>query len=104
MGGVCSRRPIEFARVARPVHLVEGSAKSVGKHSEFFSERRGCCWLTVGSRQHGHTTPPLRELREMAIDLLGFGKPHVADAALDHQRVGEVVDVLAGRRKMGEFP
>ena len=86
------------------MHLVEGSAKSVGKHGEFFSERRRRGRLPVGARQHGHTAPLFRELREVAIDLLGFGKPHVADAALDHQRVGKVVDVLAGRRKMGEFP
>lgn len=62
----------------------------------FLSEgsRRGR--LSVGVRQHGVRCPLLTEICDFSDDLGGFREEDVFEGLLEHEGVGQVIDVFAG--------
>lgn len=72
------------------------AAQPVGEDRELLAERGGGGRLAVGAREHRHLRGVLRERGEVRDHALQRGQPHLLHGALDHQGVGEVVDVLAG--------
>lgn len=63
--------------------------------------RRG--WLAVGARQHRHVGMLVGKRTDRFGDLAHQRQQHVITARAQHQRVGQVVDVLAGAGEVDEL-
>ena len=63
----------------------------------------GVAGWPVGVRQHGHVAQVAGHRGDGFDQGGGPGEPDLLDGALDHQRVGEVVDVLAGAGEVDQL-
>src|SRR5690606_15547845 len=96
MRSVGAGRAVDLAE-----HLVRGDAaglpaQAVGEDRHLLAERGGGRGLAVGAREHRHLGGLAGEGSQVLDQRLEGGQPHLVHGPADHQRVGEVVDVLAG--------
>ena len=94
--GVGTGRAVDLAE-----HPVGGDAarlpaQAVREDRDLLAERGGGRGLAVGTREHRHLGGLAGEGLEVPDQRLEGGQPHLVHGPADHQRVGEVVDVLAG--------
>ena len=96
MRGVGAGRAVDLAEVLVGRDPPRLAAQPVREDGDLLAERGGGGGLAVGAREHRHLGGILGEGVQIRDHVLQGGQPHLLDRALDHQGVGEVVDVLAG--------
>ena len=80
-------------------------ALEAGEHvRDLLAERRRRGSLAVRARQHRQRRVRVREVAQLRDHAVERRQQHAVARIAQHQRVGEIVDVLARAREMDEFP
>jgi hypothetical protein len=96
-------RAAELAQVLGGLHLRADTVEAVHEDGELLAHRRRRRGLAVRAGEHGVVAVLHRLRAQLADDGAERGQPHLGDAGADRERVGEVVDVLAGRGEVREL-
>src|SRR5690606_4614532 len=89
-------RAVELAQILRSGDAAELPAQAVGEDGQLLAHRGGGGRLAVRVRQQGYVGQLASHPAHLLDQLGRAGEPHLSDGALNHERVGEVVDVLGG--------
>ncbi len=71
--------------------------------SNFLADGGGRRWLTVRVSQHRYVGQLASHAAHLDNESLRGGEPDLGDGALDHEGIGEVVDVLGGASEMHQL-
>ena len=98
-----ARRARELGEVLGRLDLRGDALEAPREDRELLAHRRRRRGLSVGAGEHRRIAVRDREFAERRDDRAQLRQPHLVDGALDGEGVGEVVDVLAGAREVGEL-
>ncbi len=76
--------------------------QAIDEVRDLLAERRRRCGLAVRAREHRHGSETVGELAQIDGQLAHRGQQHALPGVPQHQRIGEVVDVLGRAREVNE--
>lgn len=94
---------IHFAEERRVRHLIALPRQACDHVSEFLADSRRRGGLAVRPREHRLPHERPRQIDEITNERIHRRQEHVVASRLQHQRVGEVVDVFRRAREMHEL-
>ncbi len=94
---------VELAQVLGALDAAQLSAQAVREDGELLAHRRRRGRLPVRAAEHRDVGVLARHVGELVGQRGRGGQPHVAHAALHHERVRQVVDVLGRAREVHEL-
>ena len=73
------------------------------KDSQFFTKRAWACGLTMGSGKQRGVEERYRKATDLANNFFGLRKHHLRNCPLQHQCMGEVIDILRCTGEVNPF-
>ena len=95
--------PLSLPRNSAAADPAQLATEPVGEHRELLAHRRRRRRLAVGVREQRHVAQVGGHRRDRLDERGRARQPDVADRALDHEGVGQVVDVLAGAAEVDQL-
>ena len=95
--------PLSLPRYSSAAIRVQLAVQPVREDGELLAERRRRGGLAVRAGEHRLVGLVARERGDLVGERLRGGQPDLVDRAAHHERVGEVVDVLAGAGEVDEL-
>ena len=93
----------ELTQVFRAFDASDLALQTVNKHSNFFTHCGWGCRLPVSSAEHRDLSVLCTHLTQLGQQGLGLWQPNLVHGVANGDRIGQVVDVLAGAGKVCEF-
>lgn len=103
MGVVVADRAVDFAEEFLRLKDFELALQAVHDIGGFFAQSGRCGGLVVGAAHHRDGGKVVRHSGEFADDFGKFGQDDGFARLLQHQGVGQVVDVFAGAGEVDEL-
>ena len=103
VGVVVAHGTVDLAEQRHGGHLGNLALQAIDDVGHFLAQGGGRCRLAVGARQHRHVGELNRQFADRLGGLAHQRQQHAVTALAQHQRVGQVVDVLAGAGEVDEF-
>ena len=94
---------INFSGEMHSGDIFHGAFEAVNNIRHFFAERRWRCGLAVCAGKHRQGSVIVREIAQALDDRFDRRQHHVRAGVVQHQRVGEVINIFGSARKMNKF-
>jgi len=104
VGVVVAHRPVDLGGEGDPGNAAVSPAQAIGAIGHFLTQGGRRSRLAVGTGHHGHLGQQMGQLPQPFHHLAQGGQQHLFPGRLEHQGVGQVVDILGSAGEVDEFP